>query len=59
MNTYDPCVVNRLVDGLQQYILFNVDDCKLRHKDTKVNESLIVVQQEEYQSIFEYESSTM
>ena len=43
MNPYDPYVTNRLINGLQPSILFHVDDCKLRHKDTKVNESFIEV----------------
>ena len=52
MNPYYPCVDNQLVNGLQQSILFHVDDCKLRHKNPKVNESFIEVIHEEYQSIF-------
>ena len=43
MNPYDPCVANGLVNGLQQYILFNVNACKLIHKNTKVNDSFIGV----------------
>ena len=53
MNPYDPCVSNQLVNGLKQCILFHVDDCKLSHKDPKVNDSLTGVLHEEYQSIFE------
>ena len=48
MDPYDPCVANRLVNGLQQNILFHVDDFKLIHKDTKVNDSFIGVLPEEY-----------
>ena len=47
MNPYIPCVANRLVNVLQQYILFHVDDCKLCHKDTKVNDIFIEVIREE------------
>ena len=43
MNTYDPCVSNRLVNGLQNSILFYVDDCKLSHNDPKANDSIIGV----------------
>ena len=43
MNPYNSCVANILVNGLKQSILFHVDDCKLRHKDPKLNDSLIVV----------------
>ena len=37
MNPYDPSVFNQLVNGLQQYIVFHIYDCKLRQEDTKVN----------------------
>ena len=53
MNTHDPCVANKLVNRLQKYILFYVDDCKLSHKDTKADDSFIGVLREEYQSILE------
>ena len=43
MGPYDPCVANLLVNGLQQSILFHADDCKLSHKDPKVNDSFIVL----------------
>ena len=59
MNSYDTCVSNQLVNILQQSILFHVDDCKLRQKYPKVNESSIELLHEEYQSIFEDASSTM
>ena len=59
MNPYYPCVTNKLVNVLQQYILFNADYCKLSHKDPKVNYSSIGVLCEEYQSIFEYGSGTV
>ena len=41
MRPYDPCVANILVNGLQLSIIFHVDDCKLIHKYTKVNDSFI------------------
>ena len=59
MNPYDLYVANRLLNRLQQYILFHVDYCKLSHKYTNVNDSCISVLSEEYQSIFEYGSGTM
>ena len=46
MNPYDSCVANLLVNELQKYILFHVDDCKLSHKDTKVTDSFIGVLRE-------------
>ena len=47
-----------MVNGLQKYILFHVDDCKLIHKDPNLNDSFIGVIREEYQSIFEDGSGT-
>ena len=52
INSYDPCVANILVNVLQQSIIFHVNDCKLIHKDPKVNCSFIVVICEEYQIFF-------
>ena len=59
MNPYDLYVANRLLNRLQQYILFHVDYCKLIHKAPKANDSFIGVLCEEYQILFEDESSTM
>ena len=49
INPYDPCVANRLVNILQQYILFHVNGCKFIHKYLKINDSFIVSLCEEYQ----------
>ena len=43
IDPYDTCVANRLVNGLQQSILFDDDDFKLSHKYTKVNGSFVVL----------------
>ena len=48
INPYDPCVANRLVNVLQPYILFHVNDCKLSHKYPQVNDSYIEELREEY-----------
>jgi hypothetical protein len=37
-NPYNPCVANRKVQGLQQTILFHVDDLKSSHKMKSVND---------------------
>jgi hypothetical protein len=37
-NPYDPCVANKKVQGLQQTIIFHVDDLKLSHKSKSVND---------------------
>jgi hypothetical protein len=36
-NPYDPCVANKKVQGLQQTIVFHVDDLKSSHKSKPVN----------------------
>ena len=59
MNPYDSCAANRLVNALQQYIISLVGDCKLSHKDPKLNDSLIYLLCKKYQSIFEDGSSRM
>jgi hypothetical protein len=37
-NPYDPCVANKKVQGLQQTIVFHVDDLKSSHKLKSVND---------------------
>jgi hypothetical protein len=37
-NPYDPCVANKKVQGLQQTVLFHVDDLKSSHKMKLVND---------------------
>jgi hypothetical protein len=36
-NLYGPCVANKKVQGLQQMIVFHVDDLKSSHKSKSVN----------------------
>ena len=52
INPYDPCVANKMVNGKHQTICWNVEDCKLRHRDKRVNNRFILVLKEEYKSIF-------
>ena len=59
LNPYDPCVANRVVDGKQQTVLWHVDDCKISHVDSKVNDKFIEILREEYESIFEDGSRKM
>jgi Reverse transcriptase (RNA-dependent DNA polymerase) len=40
-NPYDPCIVNKLINGSQCTILWHVDDLKISHKDAKVVTSII------------------
>jgi hypothetical protein len=47
-NPYDPCVANRDKKGLQQTLLFHVDDLKSNHKDPKVNDEFEQLLQSNY-----------
>jgi hypothetical protein len=38
INPYDPCVANKMIEGKQMTICFHVNDCKLSHCDSKVND---------------------
>ena len=53
INLYDPCVVNKMVDGSQMTICFHVDDWKLIHCKHKANDNTIDWLHQEYKSIFE------
>ena len=59
INPYDPCVANRMVNGKQQTVLWHVDDCKISHVETKVNDEFIKTLRDEYESIFEDGSGKM
>ena len=41
LNPYDQCVVNKNLNGKQSTILWNVDNLKLSHVDTRVNEVIL------------------
>jgi hypothetical protein len=59
INPYDPCVANNIIEGDQMTICFHVDDCKLRHRKTKVMDSMIEYLIQEYESIFDDGSGAM
>ena len=42
VNPYDPCVVNKMVNGHQMTACWHVDDLKLSHKDESVVTALAV-----------------
>ena len=42
-----------MVNRKQQTVCWHVDDCKISHVETKVNDNLIKILKEEYGSIFE------
>ena len=50
---YDPCVANKIIEGQQMTICYHVDDCKLSHRRSKVNNMMIKWLRQEYESIFE------
>ena len=53
INPYDPCVVNKMVDRKHMTVCYHVDDCKLSHRRSKVNDRMITWLRQEYESIFE------
>jgi hypothetical protein len=59
INMYDPCMANKIVDGMQMTICFHVDDCKLSHHSISTNENMIDWLSQEYESIFEDGSGKM
>ena len=59
LNTYDICVANSLLNDNQKTICFHVDDCKISHQDSKVNEEFIKTLYDEYESLFEDGSGKM
>ena len=59
INPYDPCVVNKTVDGTQMTICFHMDDCKLSHHSSIANANMIDWLWQEYLCIFEDRSGQM
>ena len=51
INPYNHCTANRMVNGKQQTILWNVDDCKISGSK-KTNDEFIEVICDEYETIF-------
>jgi hypothetical protein len=48
INPYDWCVANKMINGKQCTILWHVDDLKLSHVDSKVNDVIINLISEEF-----------
>ena len=48
-----------MVNRIQKTVCWHVDDCKISHVDTKVNDDLINILKEEYNSIFKDGSGKM
>jgi hypothetical protein len=53
INTYNPCVANKIIEGKQMTICFHVDDGKLSHRKKKLMDTMIEYLREEYEIIFE------
>jgi hypothetical protein len=53
INTFYPCVANKMIECNQMTICFHVDDCKLSHENTNVMASIFEYLRQEYESIFE------
>ena len=51
-NPYEPCVSNQMVTGKHQSLCWHEGDCKFSHVDTKVNDDLIKILEEDYEIIF-------
>ena len=47
-NPYDPCLVNRDVNGKEKTIRFHVDDLLSSHVDPKVNDDFFDWMQDKY-----------
>ena len=41
VNSYDPCVANKIIQGKQHTIMWHVDDLMASHIDAKVNQQFI------------------
>ena len=59
LNPYDPCVVNKMINGEQMTICFHVNDCKLSHKSSSEVTKMVEILHSEYESIFEDGSGKM
>ena len=40
INPYNLCVASKMIDGQQMTICYHVDDCKLSHRRSKVNDHI-------------------
>ena len=59
INPYDPCVATKMIDRQRMTICYHLDDCKLSHLRSKVNDRIIKWLRKEYESKFEYGSRKM
>ena len=47
-NTYDDCVVNKIIDGKQLMVVWHMDDLKVSHVDNKLMENFIELMEAEF-----------
>jgi hypothetical protein len=59
MNSYNPCVWNKMIKKKQITICFHVNDCKVLHKLAQVVNKAIEWLRRDYESIFEDSSGAM
>ena len=59
INPYDPCISNKVIDGLQTTIWFYVDECTIIHREWKADDIIIEWLHQEWDSIFKYNSGNM
>ena len=48
LNTYDPCVANKMINGKQCTIVWYVDDNKISHVDSKVVDQIILAIEDKF-----------
>jgi hypothetical protein len=51
LNSYDPCIANRMVNGTQLTVSWHVDDLKVSHKDSKAVDEFLEWVQKTYGTI--------
>ena len=59
LNTYDPCMANKIVDGAQLTVVWHVDDLKVSHVDAGVVTIMSVWIQKTYECLFDDGSGDM
>ena len=59
LNPYDPCVANKIVDGAQLTVVWNVGDIKVSHVDRKVVTQMEMWLKKTYERLFKDGSGSM
>ena len=59
LNPYDPCVANKIVNGVQLTVVWHVDDLKVSHVDAGVVTRMSVWLQKTYERLFDDGSGAM